>query len=82
MIEKNKPTKLEKLRQKHVKLQLAIAAEESKAKAKERKNDTRRKFLIGNLVFRDMKTDSQLEKKSISCYLKNSPVIMIVNYLV
>lgn len=56
-------TKLEQLKKKQEQLRLQIQKEQQKETAKKRKEDTRKKILIGAMVLEGMKNSEEYEQK-------------------
>ncbi|MFW1860124.1 mobilization protein [Acinetobacter defluvii] len=52
----------EKLNQLKAQKQAALAREKAKQKAQERKDDTRRKILLGSFLMKQMKDEAQKQK--------------------
>lgn len=55
--------KIEQLRQQRERITKAIRAEENKLKDKERKDDTRRKILVGALIMTEAENDPALKSR-------------------
>lgn len=67
-------TKLEKLKRKQEQLKAQIQKEAQRVKAQNRKDDTRRKILLGAMVLDRMSKNDEYKQKIISTldtYLKN-----------
>lgn len=65
---------LQKLKDQQAKLAARIQAIESRAKSSERKQDTRRKILVGSYYLEEAKKNDQLDpiKKIMDAYLKRN----------
>ena len=61
-IEKKIKAQLEKLKQLKAQKQAALAREKAKQKAQERKDDTRRKILLGSFLMKQMEDEAQKQK--------------------
>ena len=61
-IEKKIEAQLEKLKQLKAQKQAALAREKAKQKAQERKDDTRRKILLGSFLMKQMEDEAQKQK--------------------
>ena len=71
-IEKKIEAQLEKLKQLKAQKQAIEARERTKQKEQERKNDTRRKILLGSMFLKKMKNDPSFElvtKEALDKYL-------------
>ncbi|MEZ8023617.1 MULTISPECIES: hypothetical protein [Vibrio] len=67
-------TKLEKLKRKQEQLKEQIQKEAQRVKAQNRKNDTRRKILLGTMVLDRMSKNDEYKQKillMLDSYLKN-----------
>ena len=67
-------SKLEQLKKKQEQLRLQIQKEEQRLKTKNRKDDTRRKILVGAMVLDRMGKDDEYKQEILSIldlYLKN-----------
>lgn len=69
---KTKISSLEKLKAQQAKLAARIQAAEARAKVSERKQETRRKILVGSYYLDEAKKNNKLEtiKEAMSTYLK------------
>jgi len=56
-------TKLKKLEQQQARIKLQIAKEKKKGQTQQRKQDTRRKILIGAIALEEMKKDAKLKSQ-------------------
>ena len=61
-IEKKIEAQLEKLKQLKAQKQAALAREKAKQKVQERKNDTRRKILLGSYLLKKMEDEAEKQK--------------------
>ncbi len=59
----SKNSRLKKLEQQHEKIRLALARERSKLAHEARRNDTRRKILVGALILTEAEKDSALHAR-------------------
>lgn len=71
---KEKMSQLEKLKAQQTKIAARIQAVEARAKVSERKQDTRRKILVGSYYLDEAKKNNQMEslKKMMDGYLKRN----------
>ncbi len=71
---KEKMSQLEKLKAQQAKIAARIQAAEARMKTSERKQDTRRKILVGSYYLDEARKNDQLEslKKTLDSYLKRN----------